>query len=53
MSDNSKENDDTLGCMFFIIVIMFMIHSCDSLSNIENRVKKIEANTTEILNRGK
>jgi hypothetical protein len=43
MFDNPKENDDTLGCIFFIIIIMFMLHTCDSLSNIEKRIKTINS----------
>lgn len=53
MSDESKEKDDGLGCILMIIVMLFMMHCCTSLSNIERDIKDIKANTTEILNRGK
>lgn len=45
---------DGLGCIFIIIVMLFMMHCCISLSNMVLRdIKVIKANTTEILNRGK
>lgn len=51
MSDESKEKDDGFGCILIIIVMLFMMHCCTSLVNIESDMKVIKANTTEILNR--
>ena len=53
MSDESKEKDDGLGCILMIIVMLFMMHCCTSLSNLESDMQVIKANPTEILNRGK